>query len=70
MKLIEQIQVINLNPEALETAIHHALADYQLKVDIKAPNGKLITPREWFVVELSKVEEIINAIVARLQSEQ
>ncbi|MCL8205950.1 GIY-YIG nuclease family protein [Ligilactobacillus agilis] len=70
VKLIEQIQVINLNPEALETAIHHALADYQLKVDIKAPNGKLITPREWFVVELSKVEEIINAIVARLQSEQ
>lgn len=70
VKLIEQIQVINLNPEALETAIHHALTDYQLKVDIKAPNGKLITPREWFVVELSKVEEIINAIVARLQSEQ
>lgn len=69
VKLIEQFQVINLNPEALETAIHHALADYQLDVDIKAPNGHMITPREWFVVDLPKVEEIINEIVTRLQSE-
>lgn len=70
VKLIEQFQVINLNPETLETAIHHALANYRLDVDIKAPNGRIITPREWFVVELSKVEEIINAIVTRLQSGQ
>ncbi|QLL70425.1 GIY-YIG nuclease family protein [Lactobacillus sp. 3B(2020)] len=70
VKLIEQFQVINLDPEALETAIHHTLANYRLDVDIKAPNGRMITPREWFVVDLPKVEEIINTIVARLQSEQ
>ncbi len=70
VKLIEQFQVINLNPEALETAIHHALDNYRLEVEIKAPNGGIIIPREWFVVELSKIEEVINLIVARLQSEQ
>ncbi|MCI5943060.1 MAG: GIY-YIG nuclease family protein [Ligilactobacillus animalis] len=59
-----------MSSEALETAIHHALENYRFDIDIKSPNGKLITPQEWFVVELSKVEEIINAIVARLQSEQ
>ena len=39
-------------------------------VSIKAPNGKVITPREWFVIDLPKVEEIVNAIVTKLQSEQ
>lgn len=70
VKLIEQIQIINLNPEVLETAIHHALTDYRLEVEIKAPNGKTITPREWFVIDLPKIEDIISHIVARLQSEQ
>ena len=69
VKVVEQMRVINLDAHSLETALHHALAQYQLDVEIKAPNGKIITPREWFVVELSKVEEIVNRIVARLQSE-
>ncbi|WP_334117516.1 GIY-YIG nuclease family protein, partial [Ligilactobacillus sp.] len=70
VKVVEQFQVINLNPEKLETAIHHVLEDYRLDVSIKAPNGKVITPREWFVIDLPKVEEIVNAIVTKLQSEQ
>lgn len=70
VKLIEQFHVINLNAESLETAIHHALANYQLDVEIKATNGRTIVPREWFVVDLDKIEEVINHIVTRLQSEQ
>lgn len=70
VKVVEQFQVINLDPEKLETAIHHVLEDYRLDVSIKAPNGKVITPREWFVIDLPKVEEIVNAIVTKLQSEQ
>ena len=70
VKLIEQFQVINLSAKSLETAIHHALANYQLDVEIKAPNGHMIVPREWFVVDLAKIEEVINLIVTRLQSEQ
>lgn len=46
------------------------LEDYKLDVSIKVPNGKVITPREWFVIDLPKVEEIVNAIVTKLQSEQ
>lgn len=70
VKLIEQIQVINLDPKALETTIHHALANYRLNVDIKAPNGRMITPKEWFVIDLQKIEEIVNKIILRLQSEK
>ncbi|OXC09268.1 hypothetical protein AYP76_00210 [Ligilactobacillus agilis] len=70
VKLIEQIQVLNLDPVVLEKAIHHALADYQLDVEIQGPNGRMITPREWFVIDLPKIEELVNKIITRLQSEQ
>ena len=66
----EQIKIINLDPRVLETTLHHALADYQLELEIKSPNGKMIRPREWFVIDLSRVEKIINSIIAMIQSEQ
>lgn len=66
VKICEEIQVANLNSEALETAIHHALSNYRLDVDIKAPNGRLIHPREWFVTDLSTIEDTISKIVSRL----
>ena len=70
VKICEEFQVSNLNSEALETAIHHALANYRLDVDIKAPNGRLIHPREWFVTDLSTINDVVNGIVAKLQMNQ
>lgn len=67
VKICETIQVVNINSEALETAIHHALSNYRLDVDIKAPNGKLIHPREWFVADLDTINDVVNEIVARLK---
>lgn len=66
----EEFQVSNLNSEALETAIHHALANYRLDVDIKVPNGRLIHPREWFVTNLGTINDVVNGIVAKLQMNQ
>ena len=70
VKVCEEFQVSNLDSEALETAIHHALANYRLDVDIKAPNGRLIHPREWFVTDLSTINDVVNEIVAKLQMNQ
>lgn len=67
VKVIAEYQVINLNPEALETALHHALSQYRLDVDIKAANGKVIHPREWFVVDFETINDIINEIMSKLQ---
>ena len=67
VKVVAEYQVINLNPEALETALHHALAQYRLDVDIKAGNGKIIHPREWFVVDLDTITDIITEIMSKLQ---
>lgn len=70
VKVCEEFQVSNLNSEALETAIHHALANYRLDVDIKAANGRVIHPREWFVADLDTINDVVNSIVAKLQMNQ
>ncbi|MBS5330794.1 GIY-YIG nuclease family protein [Limosilactobacillus oris] len=70
VKICEEFQVSNLNSEALETAIHHALANYRLDIDIKAPNGKTIHPREWFVTDLDTINDVVNEIVTRLRMSQ
>lgn len=67
VKVVAEYQVINLNPEALETALHHALAQYRLDVDIKAANGKIIHPREWFIADLDTINNLINEIISKLQ---
>lgn len=67
VKVCEEIQVANLDSEALETAIHHALANYRLDVDIKAPNGRMIHPREWFVTDLDTINNVVNEIITKIQ---
>ena len=67
VKVVAEYQVINLNPEALETALHHALAQYRLDVDIRAGNGKIIHPREWFIVDLNTINNLISQIISKLQ---
>ncbi|NRO39848.1 hypothetical protein IMAU30002_02005 [Lactobacillus helveticus] len=66
--MVAEYQVINLKPEALETALHHALAQYLLDVDIRATNGKIIHPREWFVVDFDIIDDLIHRIIAKLQA--
>ena len=67
VKVVAEYKVINLNPEALETALHHALAQYRLDVDIRAGNGKIIHPREWFIVDLNTINNLISQIISKLQ---
>lgn len=67
VKVVAEYQVINLNPESLETALHHALAQYRLDVDIKAGNGKIIHPREWFIVNLNTINNLVSKIISKLQ---
>ena len=67
VKVVAEYQVINLNSEALETALHHALAQYRLDVDIRAGNGKIIHPREWFIVNLNTINNLVSKIISKLQ---
>jgi hypothetical protein len=69
VKIVGEIKVINLKAESLENALHHALAKYQLDIDITAGNGRVINPREWFVVDFDTIQEIAQKIVTQLQAE-
>ncbi|WP_297815960.1 GIY-YIG nuclease family protein [uncultured Lactobacillus sp.] len=67
VKVVAEYQVVNLNPEVLETSLHHVLEQYRLDVDIKAGNGKIIHPREWFLVDFDTINKYINEIISKLQ---
>ena len=59
--------MVNLKTEVLETALPHALAEYQLDVDITAANGRIVKPREWFLVDIKTIIQTGNRIISDLQ---
>ena len=70
VRLVGEIEVVNLKAEALETALHLALAEYQLDVDITAANGRIVKPREWFRVDTATIQTAVQSIMIRLKDEQ
>src|SRR5699024_9632002 len=58
-EIVATYQVYNMNGNKFETAVHHALANKNLDVSIVGPNGKMIIPKEWFVVSLEELQEVI-----------
>lgn len=67
VQIAGEIKVVNLKAEVLETALHHALAQYQLDVDITAANGRIVKPREWYLVDIKTIIQTANRIVSDLQ---
>ncbi len=66
VKIVAEYEVYNFSARKLETTLHHALDRKQLDIEIQAPNGKYIKPREWFIVDLTELERIINEIVIQM----
>lgn len=66
VEIVATYQVFNMNGSRFETAIHHALAHKNLDVSIMGPNGKMIVPKEWFVVTLEELQDIIDEIVMKV----
>ncbi|MBT2636569.1 GIY-YIG nuclease family protein [Bacillus sp. ISL-39] len=63
VEIISTYQVFNMNGSKFETAIHHALASKNLDVSILGANGKMLVPKEWFVVSLEELQSVIDDIV-------
>lgn len=66
VEVVATYQVYNMNGNKFEKAVHHVLANKNLDVSIIGPNGKMIIPKEWFVVSLEELQEVINEIVMKL----
>lgn len=67
VKVVAEYQVVNLDPEALETALHHVLSQYRLDIDIRVGNGRIVHPCEWFVVDFETINKYINEIMSKLR---
>ncbi|MFK2827182.1 GIY-YIG nuclease family protein [Bacillus sp. B190/17] len=63
VEIVTTYQVFNMNGSKFETTIHHLLANNNLDVSILGPNGKMLVPKEWFVVTLEELQEVIDEIV-------
>lgn len=63
VEIVSTYQVLNMDAGKFETAIHHALANKNLDVSILGANGKMLVPKEWFVISLEELQRIIDQIV-------
>lgn len=63
VEIVSTYQVYNMNGSKFETTIHHALKNKNLDVTILGANGKMLVPKEWFVVTLEELQEVIDEIV-------
>jgi len=67
VQVVADAKVVNIEAYALENALHKALAEFKVDTVLQGPNGIEFTPREWFKVPFSVIEDTINKIVAKLQ---
>lgn len=62
--IIHGFKCYNINTQKFEHLLHRFFAEVCLNVDIFDEKGKRYAPREWFIVPLAIVEEVINLILS------
>ena len=62
VEIIAEYKLSNINPVKLENLIHKFLQSTQVDITIEDRFGKPIKPREWFLVPLFIIDEIIKHI--------
>lgn len=66
VEIVTAFHIYNLDAGKFETAIHRILKDHKLDVEIVGANGRMLVPREWFVISLNRLEEIINELITKV----
>lgn len=61
--VVAKIECKHMNPHAFEQLIHAFLYAQRLNMSLKAKDGMMYKPREWFDVELETILEIAQRIV-------
>lgn len=64
VEIIAAYKTYNLNAQKFEHLIHRFFAEVCLNIDINDEKGRRITPREWFVVPLPIIDEVIQLILS------
>jgi hypothetical protein len=59
---VAEYKLFNINRTKLERLIHRALGPARLDLSAGDRFGKTVQPREWFLVPLSKIDELVSRI--------
>lgn len=62
--IIATYKCFNLNTHNFENLLHRFFGECCLNIDLYDENKKRITPREWFVVPLPVINEVIELIIS------
>jgi len=63
VQIVETFECYNLNPQKMELLLHRFFGKVCLEVDVFDSAGKRHTPREWFIVPLPIIVEVIELII-------
>ncbi len=64
VRIVEEFECYNLNPQKLEMLLHQFFGKVCLELDVFDKAGKRHTPREWFIAPLPVIEEAISLIIS------
>jgi len=62
VEVVAEYRLANVNRKALEALIHRFFASARLDVELKDRFGANVEPREWFLVPLSAIDEMITRV--------
>lgn len=62
VEVVATYKLYNINRTRLEALIHRALASAQISLSADDRFGKAVQPREWFLVPLPKIDELVDRI--------
>lgn len=62
VEIVATYRLYNINKSKLENVIHRALAPARLDLSAGDRFGRSVQPREWFLVPLSTIDELVNKI--------
>lgn len=64
VSIVSIYKCYNMNPQKLEQLLHNFFGSSCLNIDIYDKNGLRHTPREWFIANISIIEEVIQLIIS------
>jgi hypothetical protein len=64
VRIVMAYKCYNMNPQKLEQLLHNFFGNSCLNIDIFDKKGNRHTPREWFIVPLDIIEQVIRFIIS------
>ena len=62
VEIVATYELFNINRTKLENLLHRVFANAQLDIEIEDRFGKPVSPREWFLVPFSVIEEVVERL--------